>query len=119
MKKIEKKPIISGNSIVNISLISRKLLSISIYKEFNILNIDIKICDFYEKEIFILKFLNVLEYSFYYNSKYIFYNIENYKIAKTLDEKYYLSLDPDDSIDGISENDQDFILSEKLEFYIE
>ena len=119
MKLLKKNPQIDGNAIDDISLVSDSLLSIYIYSEMDLLNINLKIQSFYRKETLILKFINVLEYHLYYNNSYSFYNIENYKVLKTSDNKYYLSLDPDESIDGISKSDQDFIVSERLEIYVE
>ena len=119
MKLIKNNPQIADNAIENISLISDSLLSISICNEKDLLNVSLRISSFYRSEILILKFINVMEYSFYYNNRYSFYNIESYKVLQTTDNHYYLSLDPCERIDGISENDQDFILSERLEIFIE
>lgn len=61
-----------------------------------------------------LRFSGIEEYSFYYNSEYIFYNVEICKFF-LVDEKVYISLDPEDETEVISENDQDFILCSKVE----
>jgi hypothetical protein len=64
-----------------------------------------------------LRFLEIKEYSFYWNSKYNFYYIETYKLLKKND-LFYLSFDPEDETTlDISENDQDFILFGSFEGY--
>jgi hypothetical protein len=120
MKLTKKNPQISDNAIGEISLISTFLSSINIYIDKNdVLNIEIKAHNIYTKKMLVLRFINVSEYCFYHNSKYIFYNVENYKFLKNQDDMYYLSLDPDENVDGISKDDQDFIISDEFEFFSE
>ncbi|WP_131539555.1 hypothetical protein [Pedobacter nototheniae] len=64
----------------------------------------------------VLVFHNVYEYSFYHNNKYDFYNVEYLKFFKK-NERIYLSLDPADG-SNISDDDNDFILSESIEGFI-
>ena len=68
-----------------------------------------------------LVFEDVLEVSFFYDSRYNFYEVENYKLFKNQDF-YYLSLDPDvlEEIDfeSISSGDQDCIKSRILKLYM-
>lgn len=64
-------------------------------------------------EVLELKFSNVEEFSFYHHVRYIFYNINTIKLI--LNEKgVYFSIDPDEMIAGISENDQDFVWAKEV-----
>lgn len=119
MKLLKSNPQIANNEIEGINLISNSLLSIFIYNEGGTVNINAKIRNIYNNEILIMKFMKVLEYNFYYNNKYLFYNIETYKVLKDCNNNYYLSFDPDESVDNISTNDQDFILAGELVIFIE
>lgn len=65
-----------------------------------------------------LLFENIVEYSFYYNNDYNFYNVERYKLLK-IENNIYLSLDPDDSVDGKAASDMDYILAKKLTLFEE
>jgi len=99
------------------SLISTSIEEIKFNKdEFGEVQIQITISNFSKKSKFSkinLLFNNIVEFNFYYNSDYIFYNIEAYKLLY-FDDQIYLSLDPDDSIDDKSEDDSDFILAKNL-----
>lgn len=64
-----------------------------------------------------LKLEGVKEYSFYYNSDYFFYNIESLKFFKA-NHLMYLCLDPFGEIETISQKDQDFVLSDKVNGWI-
>ena len=64
----------------------------------------------------LLIFKEVIEYSFYHNSKYSFYYVEELKFFET-EGKFYFSGDPYHT-EGVSENDNDFIMSRELEGYI-
>ncbi len=61
-----------------------------------------------------IRFSEIIEYNFYYNNDYIFYNVESFKLLK-ISSFFYLSLDPDDEVEGISSNDMDFIKCNKIE----
>ena len=64
-----------------------------------------------------LRFKGIKEYSFYYNSTHIFYNVECYTLIKN-DNLFYISFDPEDERSAIIlENDNDFILCESIEVY--
>jgi hypothetical protein len=63
---------------------------------------------------FKLSFIDVLEYSFCWNANYGFYNVESYKFLK-LDKGFYISLDPVDGSDELSDDDKDIILSKEVE----
>ena len=56
-----------------------------------------------------MTFSGINEFSFYYNNKHVFYNVEDFKFLVTRDGLFYLSLDPDRSQDGELQTDQDFI----------
>jgi len=56
-----------------------------------------------------ITFFDVVEYSFYYSCKSIFYNVETLRFLVTQDNNFYLSLDPDESQIDPSDADQDFI----------
>lgn len=101
-----------------LSLTSSKVDRINILKEDAVLNIEIDFELFTLKDNFIrLKFIDILEYSFYYNSDYIFYNVETVKLINT-ERGIYLSLDPYDEDGSISSNDQDYILCKEIEGFI-
>jgi len=60
-----------------------------------------------------LKFNRVKEFLLFWNSDNIFYNVESYKLFK-INNYVYLSLDPFDESNSISEKDQDYILCENM-----
>jgi hypothetical protein len=62
----------------------------------------------------VIRMKDVAEYGFYYSSEYLFYYIERFKFFKRKDNAFYISLDPEDDSDEISESDQDFIVSNKI-----
>jgi hypothetical protein len=64
-----------------------------------------------------LCFLDVLEYSFYWNADYQFYYVERYKLFKT-EKGFYISLDPADENDTPSDDDGDVIISKSIEGYL-
>jgi hypothetical protein len=61
-----------------------------------------------------LKMLGVSEYSFYYKDDNVFYNVERIKFFVTREGKFYLSLDPVDDSDDVSDEDQDFVFGEHV-----
>ncbi|MCS3530752.1 hypothetical protein [Chryseobacterium sp. JUb7] len=103
--------------INNNSLISTIIEEIKLSKdEFGELQIQITISKFSKKSNFSkinLLFNDIVEFNFYYNSDYNFYNIEDYKLLY-FNNQIYLSLDPDQSIKDKSEHDSDFILAKSL-----
>lgn len=64
----------------------------------------------------LLRFIDVKEYSFYYSSHRIFYNVETYKFFKSGD-LYYVSFDPVDESESISDDDQDYIKASSVNGY--
>nr|WP_294947262.1 hypothetical protein [uncultured Mucilaginibacter sp.] len=64
-----------------------------------------------------LRFVDVLEYSFYWNAEHHFYYVERYKFFKT-EKGFYISLDPVDETDIAAEEDGDVIISKSIEGYL-
>lgn len=104
----------------NNSLISTVLEEMKLYRnEYGELQIEIIISNFSKKSDFSkinLIFNDIVEFNFYYNSDYNFYNIEKYKLLY-INEEIYISLDPDEEIIERSKLDSDFILAKKLELF--
>jgi hypothetical protein len=71
---------------------------------------------FKSDKILKLHFINVTEYEFYWNNKYIFYTVERYKFFKT-EAGFYISLDPFDESGEILEEDHDVIFCNEVEGY--
>lgn len=65
----------------------------------------------------LFEFDDCQEYSFYYTSDYIFYNVESFKLFKDDDGLFYMSFDPYEGIDGKSSKDQDYILANSVVAY--
>jgi len=104
----------SGNK----SLVSSILKSIHIYEVSELLTIDIDISLLYShtSDIFRIRFQGVIEFSFFHNRDYYFYNIANLKFL-TINNNFYISLDPDESVASMSHKDNDYILSSKLQAF--
>jgi hypothetical protein len=65
----------------------------------------------------VIRMKGVTEYGFYYSSEYLFYYIERIKFFRRKDNAFYISLDPEDDSDKISESDQDFIVANRIVGY--
>ncbi len=65
----------------------------------------------------LLRFVGVREYCFYHTEQYIFYNVEQYKFMYDETYKFYLSLDPYEEDQRISEKDQDYIFANEVVGY--
>lgn len=63
---------------------------------------------------FELNFSGEMECGFYFSPAFAFYNVEQVKFEVTRDGYFYLSLDPDLTIPGTSNKDQDFVKSRKV-----
>ncbi|MES2376423.1 MAG: hypothetical protein V4553_07585 [Bacteroidota bacterium] len=61
-----------------------------------------------------ISFVDVSEYSFYWDASRHFYNVERYKFLKS-ENGYYISLDPFDESQKLSNEDQEIILSKSIE----
>jgi hypothetical protein len=98
------------------SLISSIVQKINIYSNIDDeaeIEITIKLTNSLEEKILLLRFIDVIEYSFYYNNEYNYYNIEIIKFFQ-IGETFYLSLDPENENEIISNADQDFILCKSV-----
>ena len=99
-------------------IVDSSIIRIDIFvKDFElIIEIDLKIL-YPQSNYLKLRFLQIEEYSFYHKSNYFFYNVETYKLIKTVDH-FFISFDPEDqeALD-VSENDQDSILFGRFEGY--
>jgi hypothetical protein len=63
-----------------------------------------------------IHFTDIIRYQFLYSNNYHFYNVESYKFFKS-ENGYYMSLDPFDASEDISEEDEDLILCKNIEGY--
>ncbi|MDP9077978.1 MAG: hypothetical protein M3O71_11175 [Bacteroidota bacterium] len=61
-----------------------------------------------------IHFSGIIKYQFLYNESYHFYNVESYKFFKS-GKGYYISLDPFDESQEMSEEDGDLILCKEIE----
>lgn len=103
------------------SLISTKIDEINLRKdELGELKIQMVITGFSGKSNYSkinLLFSDIIEFKFYYNNNYHFYNVENYKLLHIADQ-IYISFDPDKATHERSKNDLDLIFAKKLELSI-
>jgi len=61
-----------------------------------------------------IHFSGIIKYQFLYSSDYSFYDVERYKFFEA-ETGFYISLDPYDELEVISENDEDVILCKTIE----
>ena len=61
-----------------------------------------------------LIFDDVVRFYFCHGEEHIFYIVSNYKFMQLADGVFYLSLDPDNSTEQLSDDDLDYIYSKKL-----
>lgn len=61
-----------------------------------------------------IRFIDVKEYSLYYEANRYFYYIETFKFLK-YNDIFYISFDPVDESEMISEEDQDYIKASSIE----
>jgi len=101
------------------SLISATINRIDIHLEQEQLCIDVFIELLYspEKKKIKLEFIDILEYSFLYNSTYSFYNIENYKFFSS-ENGFYICFDPFNENKEMSTSDQDYIQCKSVKGYL-
>lgn len=101
------------------TLLSSSIERINIYRCDHILCIDIEIELAYKKKEnnILLRFNDVLEYSFFYRSHRYFYNVEIFKLLKT-ENFFYVSFDPVDEVEEVSDDDQDYIKATTIECYL-
>ena len=119
MQLIEKQDNLLNALKGSLSIISSLLHKICVYMENDLLYINVEAELIYKKppNRIVLKFIDVLEYSFYYTSNRFFYNVEIFKFFKT-DNGFYISFDPIDEKEIISDDDQDFIKAISVEGYL-
>jgi hypothetical protein len=100
------------------SLVSAMVQNITISNENETLIVDITVHLLYSKldKDFVIRLVDVVEYSFYHSKDHYFYNIANLKFFKE-DVFFYISLDPDETCEGRANNDNDFVLSKSIELY--
>ena len=118
MKLIETQDKLLSTLSDDLSLVSSRLSKVCIYTQNDLLCIDIEAELMYRKENkkILLRLIDVEEYSFYYSSHRIFYNVEIYKFFKS-GNLFYISFDPVDESEVISDDDQDFIKAKAVEAY--
>ena len=96
-----------------VTFLDARIEEIKIFSENEILNISVTLITRSGK-ISIL-FEDVVEYNFYHNKNYIFYNVEDYKfLYLNSSEEFYISFDPDQSTQELCEHDGDFIRAKKI-----
>jgi hypothetical protein len=66
------------------------------------------------KEKLRLEFREIKEFAFYYDDTSTFYYLERYKLFPTADGDYYLSMDPYDEEEMLSEEDQGIIRAKEI-----
>lgn len=101
------------------SLLDSKVTEFKIYESDGLVNIDITFQLTHSKAKIAITFKNVVEYAFYHNSSHYFYYVETPpKFLSIGDGNFYLSLDPNEMIEGASGDDNDIIISKELEAFI-
>lgn len=101
------------------TLLSSSLDSINIYRRDHVLCIDVKLQLAYKKgeNNILLRFVDVLEYSFFYRSNRFFYNVEIFKFFKA-ENIFYVSFDPVNEDENMSDEDQDYIKATSVEGFL-
>ena len=115
------KQIASDEELVDVlvghnSILDAVMTHLSIYEEHDQLTVCMEFAmrpksDF---EKIRLKMLGVSEYGFYYKDDTVFYNVERFKFFVTREGGFYLSLDPIDDSDNVSDEDQDFVFGKHV-----
>jgi len=96
-----------------IYLVSSSLLKINIFQEEDCLFIELHFKINPSGKLLKIKFIDIIEYSFYYKNNFYFYNVAYCKFFKK-GNTVYISLDPFDEEETIHKNDQDFILCKNV-----
>lgn len=98
-----------------LSLLNSNLSEINVFNnQQEILNINLRFT-LQNKDVVVLKFIDIIEYEFYYNNKCFFYNVEDYKFFINKENNIYLSLDPNFDEDDNHLKDNDFIISKNID----
>ena len=119
MKFIGKDDVLLEQLMSNIKIISSSIRRFNIFKtDVDGLVIEADFELLYDPgSVLRLRFTEIKEYSFYWNSRFSFYNVETYKLIKK-ENLFYVSFDPEDeTLLDISGNDQDSILFGGFEGY--
>lgn len=101
------------------SLINGSVIAVHIFEIAESLTIDLDVKLLYSKneKNYRIRFQDIIEYAFYYRNDRYFYYITNLKFFKDGDS-YYISLDPDESVNSKSEDDDDVILSKRIQAFV-
>ena len=102
---------------VDRTLLSSQLKRFEIYQDIDGVAINFYFRLLYTKADVLLSFKGVTSYGFYHNSDHYFYSVESLKFL-TADGMFYISIDPYHT-EGISEEDNNFVLSKSLKGFIE
>lgn len=102
----------------NLEIRDSQILGINIYEINGVVFIEVRIELLREKvnKRLLLKFSNVTLYAFFWKGSSYFYYIERYKFFENAG-KYYISFDPVDEEDAVSDEDNDFLLADSVEGY--
>jgi hypothetical protein len=119
MKSLNQAEIFSG-ILEEYSLLNSKLVSLQIEHtgERLLAKIRLRLSNSCGAKLITLVFKDVREYSFLYSVDYSFYNVENYKFS-VFEKGVYISLDPADDQIERSQDDQDYIVADQLDGFIE
>jgi len=103
-----------------VNILDSSVTRFDIYYQENQLHIDVYFNLIYkrfktEKQLKI-HFSDITRYQFVYSNDHQFYNVELCKFFKS-ENGYYISLDPVDESEKISEDDEDVILCKNMEGY--
>ena len=100
------------------TLVSASVNELRVFEISESLSVDVDVTLLYSKKEkkYRIRFEDVVEYEFYHHNNRYFYYIVNLKFFKE-GNFYYISLDPDDSINTRSEDDNNFILSSKIQAF--
>ncbi|MCD7932948.1 MAG: hypothetical protein LUH15_17235 [Tannerellaceae bacterium] len=100
-----------------VNILDGEIIGVEVYKKNDILIIDVSVKLTGKTESFIkLSFVNIKEYSFYWKNDIYFYTISDYTFIREHDF-VYISFDPYDNTNKISEKDNDFIYAKNVEVY--
>ena len=104
--------------VADMTLISASVNAVHVFEISESLTVELDVTLLYSKKEkkYKVRFEEVVEYAFYHNNSRYFYYIINLKFFKE-ESFYYISLDPDDSIASRSENDNNFILSNRIQAF--
>jgi len=119
MKSVGKNIEVINYLVGNLSLLDATISKFEIQEVDYLLQVTIQfhLCRRTKNDITVLLiFKDVVEYGFYHNNRHSFYNVEELKFFET-EGKFYFSGDPYHT-EGISDNDNDFVLSKELEAYL-